>query len=81
MALRGDAAGGIARRSAADPSGPTTTRYHDALEETRREVILRALKQAGGVYTEAAKLLGIHPVHLHRLMRGMHLKSEIKRDS
>jgi DNA-binding NtrC family response regulator len=68
-------------RTAADPSGPTTTRYHDALDETRREVILRALKQAGGVYTEAAKLLGIHPVHLHRLMRGMHLKSEIKRDS
>ena len=68
-------------RSASDPSGPMTTRYHDALEETRREVILRALKQAGGVYTEAAKLLGIHPVHLHRLMRGMHLKSEIKRDS
>jgi len=37
-------------------------------------VILRALEQTRGVQTEAARLLDIHPVYLHRLMRKMNLK-------
>ncbi|PYT22619.1 MAG: hypothetical protein DMG58_29735 [Acidobacteria bacterium] len=42
------------------------------------QVILRAVEQAGGNYTEAAKLLGVHPNYLHRLIRNMNLKSVLK---
>ncbi|PYT19324.1 MAG: hypothetical protein DMG59_00710 [Acidobacteria bacterium] len=56
----------------------TPTRYHDAIEQARRQVIGQALEQAGGVYTEAAKLLGLHPVHLHRLVRELNMRPELK---
>jgi len=34
--------------------------------------------QAGGNYTEAARLLGVHPNYLHRLIRNMNLKTVLK---
>ena len=37
------------------------TNYHDAVNEMKRDIILKAVEQAGGNYTEAARLLGIHP--------------------
>ena len=46
-----------------------------SLNEAKREVVLRALQQAHGVQTEAAKLLGIHPVYLHRLMRKLNVNA------
>jgi Nif-specific regulatory protein len=52
--------------------------YQGAVNEAKRQVISRALEQTHWVYTEAAKLLGVHPVYLHRLMRKMNLKSELK---
>jgi DNA-binding NtrC family response regulator len=63
--------------SAAESSiAPSTTRYHEAVDQARRQVILQALDHAGGVYTQAAKLLGLHPVHLHRLMRTLAIQKE-----
>jgi transcriptional regulator with GAF, ATPase, and Fis domain len=50
-------------------------RYHEALNQAKRAVVMRALEQAHGVQTEAAKLLEIHPVYLNRLMRKMDLKA------
>ncbi len=35
----------------------------------KRQLILQALRQAGGSRTQAAKALGMHPDHLHRLIR------------
>ena len=49
-------------------------KYHEALNHAKRDVVLRALEQARGVQTEAAKILEIHPVYLHRLMRKLNLK-------
>ena len=49
-------------------------KYHEALNQAKREVVLRALEQAHGVQSEAAKLLEIHPVYLNRLIRKMDLK-------
>jgi Nif-specific regulatory protein len=43
--------------------------YHDALREFRKQLGRNALERANGNYTEAAKLLGIHPNNLHRLIR------------
>lgn len=58
----------------ASPSGEPATRYHEGVVEAKKQIILRAIEQAGGQYTEAARLLGVHPNYLHRLMRNLNLK-------
>ena len=60
------------------PAGVNIARYHETIAEAKKQVILRAVDQAGGNYTEAAKLLGVHPNYLHRLIRNMNLKSVLK---
>lgn len=53
--------------------------YHEAVRETKKELILRAIEQASGNLTEAARLLGLHANYLHRLIRNLNLRPEIKR--
>ncbi len=60
------------------PAGVNIARYHETIAEAKKQVIMRAVDQAGGNYTEAAKLLGVHPNYLHRLIRNMNLKSVLK---
>jgi len=48
--------------------------YRCSVLEARRRTVLRALEQAHGNYTEAARLLGIHPNNLHRLTRTLGLR-------
>jgi len=50
------------------------TRFHSAVREAKRQIVLNALDQVGGNYTQAAKILGIHPNNLHRLARNLELK-------
>jgi DNA-binding NtrC family response regulator len=45
--------------------------YHDAVDVARRDLIQKALAQAEGNRTEAAKLLGLHKTHLFRLMKSL----------
>ncbi|MGH9833407.1 MAG: sigma 54-interacting transcriptional regulator [Blastocatellia bacterium] len=47
---------------------------YEAVKEAKKQFILQALEQAEGNYTEAAKILGIHPNHVHRLMRELKLR-------
>lgn len=54
-------------------------RYHEALQEAKKQLILKAVEQSRGNYTEAAKLLGVHPNYLHRLIRNMNLKPTLKK--
>ena len=51
--------------------------YHEAVNEMKRGFILKAVEQAGGNYTEAARLLGIHPANLHRLIRTLNLRAAL----
>ena len=60
------------------PSAVSTSNYHDALAQTKKQIILDAMRHAKGNYTEAAKLLGVHPNYLHRLIRNLELKEHIK---
>ncbi len=53
-------------------------RYHDAVTQTKKQIILSAMDQAKGSYTEAAKLLGVHPNYLHRLIRNLNLREQVK---
>ena len=61
------------------PAGASATKYHEALKEAKKQLILQAVEQAGGNYTEAAKLLGVHPNYLHRLIRNLNLKTALKK--
>lgn len=63
----------------ASPEATVLTQYHQSVNETKREMILKAFENAGGSYTETAKLLGLHPNYLHRLIRNLKLKPELKK--
>ncbi|PWT82740.1 MAG: sigma-54-dependent Fis family transcriptional regulator [Acidobacteria bacterium] len=56
-----------------------STKYHDAVAQTKKQIILEAMEQAGGNYTEAARRLEVHPNYLHRLIRNLNLKDQLKR--
>src|SRR5208283_2436625 len=58
-----------------------SVKYQDRLNQLKKQMIVDALRQTKGSYTEAAKLLGLHPNYLHRLIRNLDLKSELKKDS
>lgn len=57
----------------------TGTKYHDAVAHTKKEIILSAMQQMKGNFTEAAKLLGVHPNYLHRLIRNLNLRDQLKK--
>ncbi len=58
-------------------AGLSSARYHNALDQTKRQVVLAALEEAQGSPSEAARLLGLHPKYLHRLIRNLNLKSQL----
>ncbi len=55
------------------------TKYHEAVAETKKQIIVNAMEQADGNYTEAARFLGVHPNYLHRLIRNLNLKDQLKK--
>jgi len=54
-------------------------KYHDEVARRKRELITDALQRSNNSFTEAAKLLGVHPNYLHRLVRVLELRSTIKK--
>ncbi|HKR12121.1 MAG TPA: sigma 54-interacting transcriptional regulator [Pyrinomonadaceae bacterium] len=52
--------------------------YHEAVTQTKKQIILKAVEEAKGNYTEAARLLGVHPNYLHRLLRNLNLRAQLK---
>ena len=56
----------------------TAAKYHVAVKDLKKRLILGALDDAKGSYTEAARLLGVHPNYLHRLIRNLELKEHVK---
>ena len=60
------------------PSHASQLRYHDAVNSVKRQLILKAIEQAGGNFTEAAKLLDLHPNYLHRLVKNMDLRKDLR---
>jgi transcriptional regulator with GAF, ATPase, and Fis domain len=59
------------------PSGVAIAKYHAAVKDLKRKLIVGAVEEAKGNYTEAARLLGVHPNYLHRLIKNLDLKSEL----
>lgn len=56
------------------------TRYHEGMRRAKQLLIRTAMDEAGGQYTQAARLLGLHPNYLHRLMRNLDLKRSHESD-
>ena len=61
-----------------DVPGIASAKYHAAVKQAKKQLILAALQEAEGNYTEAARLLGVHPNYLHRLIRNLDLRDAAK---
>ena len=62
-------------------SGESVGALHDGIRDAKKALIERAIEQAKGNYTEAAKILGVHPNHLFRLIRTLNLKQKRQRQA
>jgi transcriptional regulator with GAF, ATPase, and Fis domain len=60
------------------PVSETAGNFHEAVRDTKKRLILAALDQSQGNVTQAAKLLGLHPNYLHRLVSNLDLKATSK---
>ena len=65
-------------REASHPHEVPATAYESAVDTAKRDVILRAFERAAYSHETAARILGLHPNYLHRLIRTMDLRSVIK---
>ena len=55
-------------------TGGSMTTYHEAVVQNKKQIILQALEQSRN-HAEAARLLGIHPNYLQRLIRNLNLET------
>jgi transcriptional regulator with PAS, ATPase and Fis domain len=53
----------------------------DAVNAAKRAAVQRAYEQADHDHAEAARLLGVHPNYLYRLVRNMRLETELKKSA
>jgi transcriptional regulator with GAF, ATPase, and Fis domain len=53
---------------------PSSSNFQSVVKEQKKQVVQKAMQQSNGNYIEAAKLLGIHPNSLLRLIRNLNLK-------
>ncbi|MGI8789257.1 MAG: sigma 54-interacting transcriptional regulator, partial [Pyrinomonadaceae bacterium] len=60
----------------AAPKMDSSGDFNQQLKQAKRKIVLTAIQNAQGNYTEAARLLGIHPNNLHRIVRGLGLKNQ-----
>jgi Nif-specific regulatory protein len=56
----------------------TEAKYHAAVKELKKQLIRDAVEQTQGSYADAARILGVHPNYLHRLIRNLELKETLK---
>jgi transcriptional regulator with GAF, ATPase, and Fis domain len=60
------------------PAASLGANYHGAVKENKKQLVMHALEQANGYYVDAAKILGLHPNSLLRLIRNLGLKAGAK---
>jgi len=65
----------------AGTGSPLDAKFHSAVKENKKQLVVQALEQANGYYVDAAKILGLHPNSLLRLIRNLGLKSAGKSGS
>jgi Nif-specific regulatory protein len=62
----------IFESASGEPS--SSSNFQNVVKEQKKQVVQKAMQQSGGNYIEAAKVLGIHPNSLLRLIRNLNLK-------
>jgi transcriptional regulator with GAF, ATPase, and Fis domain len=50
--------------------------YHDAVSDFKKRIIQEAMRKSGDNCSEAARMLGVHPNYLHRLIKKLKVKAE-----
>jgi transcriptional regulator with GAF, ATPase, and Fis domain len=63
-----------------EPMPPDNTvegKYQTSVRGLKKSLIFDAVEQSRGNYVEAAKLLGVHPNYLHRLIRNLGVKDAL----
>jgi Nif-specific regulatory protein len=66
-------------QSATAAPASTSSRFHDVITQSKKDLIIRVFEKAGGNYTTAAQMLGLHPNYLHRLIRNLNLKASLRK--
>jgi Nif-specific regulatory protein len=66
---------------AGEPARGGHAPFHGAMRQTKRDLIVKAFEASRGSHAAAARLLGLHPNYLHRLVRNLNLKTHLKRPS
>ena len=62
-----------------DPAqGVHEAKYHLAVTQLKKHLILTALEEAKGSYTDAARILGVHANYLHRLVKNLDLRNSAR---
>jgi transcriptional regulator with GAF, ATPase, and Fis domain len=61
------------------PAAVSASMYEEAVEAAKRQVVLQAFEQVNHDHEAAAKILGLHPNYLHKLIRTMDLKLALKK--
>jgi DNA-binding NtrC family response regulator len=57
----------------AEVSQPESGTLRNAVNSAKRAIVTRAFEAAGQDHLEAARLLGVHPNYLYRLMKNLNL--------
>ena len=53
--------------------------FYEQIKQAKQKIVVSAINGSNGNFTEAARLLGIHPNNLHRLVRELGIKDELSR--
>ena len=53
--------------------------FYEQLKHAKQKIVLSAINGSNGNFTDAARLLGVHPNNLHRLVRELGIKDELGR--
>jgi len=62
-----------------EAEGIPAVSYHDRLREAKKLIVVKAVEEANGNYAEAARQLGLHATNLHRLIRNLNIRDEVKK--
>jgi Nif-specific regulatory protein len=75
LILREDLPDAVAEAEVAAPvTAPAGLSFHDTIRQAKCDLIARAMQESDGHYNAAARLLGLHPNYLHRLIKNLRLK-------
>lgn len=64
--------------TAGTQDAPDKPDLHQQLKAAKQKIILDAIEESGGNYSEAARRLGIHPNNLHRIVRNLKIREQTK---